>query len=201
MWIKNLAFLFLIILPFISFSQELKNGIFANINTDKGEILVRLEFEKVPITVANFVGLAEGSIKNNHTGTGEPFYNGLIFHRVIKNGIIQGGDPQGDGFGNPGYNFKDEFHKELKHDKSGVLSMANSGKNTNGSQFFITHRAIPSLDKKHTVFGNVIKGQEIVDAIEEGDKILKLTIMRIGLAAESFDVNAVFSDKNRKLLK
>ena len=180
---KNTIVFLFIIIPFISFSQELDNGIYANINTEKGEFLIRLEYEKAPMTVANFVGLAEGSIPNNHVGSGESFYAGLVFHRVVKNGIIQGGDPQGNGLGNPGYNFKDEFHKELKHDKPGVLSMANSGKNTNGSQFFITHRPIPSLDKKHSIFGFVIKGQEIVDIIEEGDQIIDIAIIRQGLDA------------------
>ncbi len=196
------SFIFLIILiPLFSFSQELEDGVFANIKTIKGEVIIKLEYDKTPMTVANFVGLAEGSMPKNHVGTGESFYKGLVFHRVVENGIIQGGDPKGNGFGNPGYYFKDEFHKELKHDKPGVISMANSGKNTNGSQFFITHRAIPSLDKKHTIFGSVVKGQEVVDVIEEGDKIIDIVIIRKGVNAKEFDVKIFMSEKDRRSVK
>ena len=198
--VYKFIFLFLLI-PFISVCQQLDNGMFANIKTIKGEILLQLEFKKVPMTVANYVGLAEGSIPNTHVGTGESFYKGLVFHRVVDNGIIQGGDPKGNGFGNPGYYFKDEFHTELKHDRPGVLSMANSGKNTNGSQFFITHRPIPTLDKKHTVFGFVVKGQEIVDMIEEGDKIIDIVIIRKGVDAKEFDVKTNLTEKDRKSAK
>ena len=145
----------------------------------KGEIIIELEYEKTPITVANFVSLAEGTMKNSSKSLGVPYYNGLKFHRVIDNFMIQGGCPNGNGMGDPGYKFQDEFHPELKHDKAGVLSMANSGPNTNGSQFFITHNETPWLDNKHTVFGYVISGQEIVDAIEQDDIIEKITIERI----------------------
>jgi peptidyl-prolyl cis-trans isomerase A (cyclophilin A) len=195
---RRLIIIFFSICCGTCFSQSLSDGIYAEIETSKGKITVKLEYEKVPVTVANFIGLAEGKIPNNHVADGEPFYNGLTFHRVVENGIIQGGDPKGDGFGNPGYKFKDEFHPELKHDKAGVLSMANSGKNTNGSQFFITHRAIPSLDEKHSVFGQVVKGMDVVNIIKEGDKIISIKIIRVGDKAAGFKAEEVFTEKLRK---
>jgi len=164
---------------------EFENGLYALMDTSKGEILLRLEFEKVPMTVVNFVGLAEGSIQSNR-GAGVRFYDGLKFHRVIKKFMIQGGDPRGNGSGGPGYTFPDEFHPKLKHNSAGVLSMANSGRNTNGSQFFITHKATPHLNGLHTVFGKVVKGQEVVDAIRKGDKIRRLSIIRAGDNASNF---------------
>jgi peptidyl-prolyl cis-trans isomerase A (cyclophilin A) len=144
-------------------------GLYATLKTSMGEITIRLFDDKVPKTVANFVGLATGARAWSDPGSGEqvtrPLYNGTIFHRVIPNFMIQGGDPLGLGSGGPGYRFADEFHAELRHDKPGIVSMANAGPNTNGSQFFITHRATPWLDGKHSVFGEVVKGQEVVDAI------------------------------------
>ena len=170
-----------------------ENGLYANIKTNKGDILIYLEFEKTPLTVANFVGLAEGDIPNSAKKEGEPYYNGIVFHRVIKDFMIQTGDPTGTGRGGPGYSFKDEFHKELKHDKAGILSMANAGPGTNGSQFFITHKETPWLDNRHSVFGHVISGQDVVDAIENGDKIIEVEIIRKGKDARKFDALNTFN--------
>ena len=171
---------------------NLENGMYAKINTTKGDILIQLEYEKTPLTVANFVALAEGTMKNKHKDLGVPYYDGLKFHRVIADFMIQGGCPEGSGMGDPGYKFADEFHTDLKHDKAGILSMANSGPATNGSQFFITHKETPWLDGKHTVFGHVIKGMDIVDSIAQDDKMNTVTIIRKGAAAKSFDAPKVF---------
>lgn len=158
----------------------MNNQLLAHIVTNRGTITVNLEYEKAPVTVANFVGLAEGSIPNKARNAGEPYYDGLTFHRVISDFMIQAGDPLGTGRGGPGYQFPDEFHPDLRHDGPGVLSMANAGPDTNGSQFFITHRETPWLDDKHTVFGRVVDGQQVVDAIRQGDIIERITIERIG---------------------
>tara|TARA_B000000609_G_C24106190_1_gene311238 strand:- start:176 stop:703 length:528 start_codon:yes stop_codon:yes gene_type:complete len=170
----------------------MENGIYAKITTDKGDILVNLEYKLTPITVSNFIGLSLGTLSNYSNRKNARFYDNLSFHRVIPDFMIQGGCPNGNGMGGPGYNFKDEFHPNLKHDKPGVLSMANAGPNTNGSQFFITHLPTPWLDGKHSVFGNVIEGQSIVDSISNGDKIQKIEIIRIGDDAEKFDEIKVF---------
>ena len=150
------------------------NGLFANISTSKGEIKIELEFEKTPGTVGNFVGLSLGLINNSIKPLGEAYYNGLKFHRVINDFMIQAGCPFGTGTGDPGYKFDDEFHSELKHDRPGVISMANAGPSTNGSQFFITHVETPWLDNKHTVFGNVIDGMDVVNSISQNDEICLL---------------------------
>jgi peptidyl-prolyl cis-trans isomerase A (cyclophilin A) len=169
----------------------MKDGLYAKFNTTKGEILVALEYKKTPGTVGNFVALAEGNLENKVKPQGKPYYDGLKFHRVIPDFMIQGGCPQGSGAGGPGYKFDDEFHPELKHDSPGVLSMANAGPGTNGSQFFITHTETSWLNGKHTVFGKVVEGQDIVDAIAQGDLIESLEIVRVGADAEAY--NAVES--------
>ncbi|MBQ0769393.1 MAG: peptidylprolyl isomerase [Bizionia sp.] len=170
----------------------MQDGLYAKFNTNKGVILVNLEFEKTPGTVGNFVALAEGNMENTAKPQGTPYYDGLKFHRVIPEFMIQGGCPQGAGTGNPGYKFDDEFHPDLKHDGPGVLSMANAGPGTNGSQFFITHNATDWLDGNHTVFGKVIEGQDVVDAIAQGDIIETLEIVRVGDAAEQFKAIEAF---------
>jgi peptidyl-prolyl cis-trans isomerase A (cyclophilin A) len=170
----------------------MNNGIYAKFTTSKGEILVQLEHEKTPGTVGNFVALSEGNLENAVKEQGTPYYDGLKFHRVIPDFMVQGGCPQGSGTGNPGYKFDDEFHSDLKHDAPGKLAMANSGPATNGSQFYITHVPTPWLDGKHTVFGAVIEGQEIVDAIAQGDTLTTVEIIRVGAAAEAFNAVEAF---------
>jgi len=170
-------------------------GIFATIVTTKGTIVVQLEFQKAPITVANFVSLVEGTntFVTKEKQKGKPFYDGLKFHRVIKDFMIQGGDPDGNGSGGCGYSFKDEF-SDLKFDKGGILAMANSGPATNGSQFFITHKDTPWLNMKHTIFGHVVQGMDIVNLVAQDDVILKVTITRKGTLAKQFDAPKVFTD-------
>jgi len=170
-------------------------GIFATIATNKGNIVVQLEYQKTPVTVANFIALAEGknTFVTNEKLKAKPFYDGLKFHRVIPDFMIQGGDPSGNGSGGPGYAFKDEF-TDLKHNKGGILSMANSGPASNGSQFFITHKETPWLDGKHTIFGHVTQGMDIVNLIAQNDVILKVTITRTGASAKAFNAPKVFSD-------
>jgi len=175
-------------------SAEYEDGLYAEIVTSKGVIVTELEYEKTPLTVTNFVGLAEGT-KDSNKPAGEPFYDGLTFHRVIPNFMIQGGDPQGTGAGGPGYNFADEIDPTLKHSGPGVLSMANAGPGTNGSQFFITHKATPWLDGKHTVFGKVVKGQDVVDAVENDDTIESIKIVRVGDDAKAFKADQASFEK------
>ncbi len=181
-------FLIVFALMFSLTSQaKLDDGLYANLHTNQGDIIVQLEFEKAPLTVINFVGLAEGT-KLSNIPAGKPFYDGLKFHRVIDNFMIQGGDPQGTGTGGPGYKFRDEI-TDLTHNAGGILSMANSGPNTNGSQFFITHTATPWLDGKHTVFGKVVEGMKVVNAIKKEDVIRKVEILRIGKKALAFSTD------------
>jgi peptidylprolyl isomerase len=178
----------------------MEDGLYAHMNTNKGTIKAQLTWAETPGTVANFIGLAEGKIENNQKSLGTPYYDGLKFHRVINDFMIQGGCPKGSGIGGPGYQFDDEFHPQLKHDRAGVLSMANAGPGTNGSQFFVTHGPTPWLDGKHTVFGFVVEGQDVVDAISQNDIIESLAIERVGKTAENFDPVAAFEtfQKNKK---
>ena len=165
----------------------MQEGIYAKFETAKGDILINLTYKLTPGTVGNFVSLVEGKLENDAKTQGTPYYDGLKFHRVIPDFMIQGGDPQGTGVGGPGYQFDDEFHPELKHDSPGVLSMANSGPGSNGSQFFITHVETPWLDNKHSIFGKVIEGMDIVNTIEQDDIMDKVTILRVGEEAESWN--------------
>jgi peptidylprolyl isomerase len=167
---------------------DLKDGLYAQFETDRGNIIVELYPEKAPLTVMNFVGLAEGDLdfanKKGH------FYDGLTFHRVIEDFMIQGGDPQGTGSGGPGYKFPDEADNGLVFDEPGKLAMANAGPDTNGSQFFITHVPTDWLNGKHTIFGSVIQGQDVVDAIQQGDTIDKVNIIRVGSEAQAYKADS-----------
>jgi len=192
--------------------QDLEDGLYAEIITNKGVMVAKLFYNKTPVTVANFVALAEG----NHpfladSLKGKKFYNGLIFHRVMDKFMIQGGDPTGTGSGGPGFKFEDEFHPDLKHDKPGILSMANGGPNTNGSQFFITEVPYPSLNNRHTVFGELVKGIEIQDSISNVETskpsnkpiddvvIEEINIIRIGHEAKNFDAPKIFKEELPKV--
>lgn len=169
-----------------------KEGVFAVIDTDKGEIVLNLFYKETPMTVTNFVGLAEGTLD---AAKGKPFYDGLKFHRVIADFMIQGGDPRGNGTGGPGYKFPDEFVDGYVFDKPGKLAMANSGANTNGSQFFITHVPTEWLNYKHTIFGEVVTGQDVVNAVAQDDKIKSVKIIRQGADAEKFTATQADFDK------
>ena len=185
----------IVVLTILSCSPKLEDGIYAKVSTNKGEIQLQLTYDQTPVTVANFVSLAEGTnTQVDSTYSGKPYYDGLIFHRVIQDFMIQGGDPTGTGQGGPGYRFDDEIVPELKHDGPGVLSMANAGPGTNGSQFFITHKETPWLDGKHTVFGRVTEGQSVVDSIAQNDTIIGITIIRKGRDAKKFDATTTFEN-------
>ena len=182
----------------------MQEGLYAQIKTNKGEIMLILHHDKSPGTVANFINLSEGKIKNSHKPMNVPYYDGLKFHRVIPDFMIQTGCPNGTGTGDPGYKFDDEFHPELRHNKPGILSMANSGVATNGSQFFITHVATNWLDDKHTVFGEVVEGLDIVNEIQQDDVIDSIIILRVGDEAEKWNSTEVFNnfkDKKEILIK
>jgi len=199
---KYLIFIF-ILLVFFSFcsknaTRNLKNGLYAEINTDKGEIIIQLEYKKAPMTVANFVGLAEGTIKNTFRKEGEPFFDGLKFHRVVKGFVIQGGDPNGNGNGGPGYEFPNEISPDLKHDSEGIVAMANAGPDTNGSQFYITLSSTPHLDGKYSIFGKVVEGMDVVKSIKKGDVIKSIKILRIGKDVENYKVS---DDMFKKLVE
>ncbi len=189
-----IAFTFLFLFSSCVSAENLEDGLYARFDTSKGKILLTLEFEKTPMTVMNFIGLAEGAFESTR-GEKARFYNGLKFHRVIENFMIQGGCPLGDGTGGPGYNFPDEFNQTLRHSGPGILSMANSGPGTNGSQFFITHLETPWLDDKHTVFGHVVEGMDVVNKIVQDDVIRKIDIIRVGAQAKAFKADRVTFDQ------
>ncbi|AXT60474.1 peptidylprolyl isomerase [Aquimarina sp. AD10] len=206
----NLLFLAIIALALNSCNEkypELQDGIYAEIVTNQGSAVAQLHYDKTPMTVANFVSLAEGTNSMvDSTYKGKKYYNGIIFHRVIKDFMIQTGDPLGTGTGDPGYKFPDEFVDSLSHKSKGILSMANSGPGTNGSQFFITLKETPWLNGKHTVFGEIVMGQDVIDSIgttktapgdkpENEIKMLEVNIIRKGSDAKAFDTNAEFIDK------
>jgi peptidyl-prolyl cis-trans isomerase A (cyclophilin A) len=184
--------------PYKSLMKELgiNKGIVAEIKTNKGDIYIQLHYEQAPLTVASFVGLAEGTLANKVTKVGEPYFDGLTFHRVVPNFVVQGGDPMGNGVGGPGYQFKQEIVKALSHDAEGVVAMANSGPNTNGSQFYITLAATPHLDGGYNVFGKVIKGMDVVKSLTQGDRMDKVSIIRLGGDAKKWDANATFNELN-----
>jgi peptidyl-prolyl cis-trans isomerase A (cyclophilin A) len=185
---------------------DLEDGLYAVMNTSKGEMVLELHAEETPITVANFVSLSEGNSKRvSDAYANKPYFNNTVFHRVIKDFMIQGGDPTGTGQGGPGYRFKDEFNEGLTHSSKGILSMANSGPYTNGSQFFITHKETPWLDQRHTVFGRLVKGESVLDSIANTatdptdkplDSILlkSVTIVRVGSEAKKFNANEIIEE-------
>ncbi len=175
--------------------KDLADGMYADIQTDKGDIWVELAHQKAPMTVANFVGLAEGTLIDTGKYAAKPFYDGLVFHRVVPDFVIQAGDPSGTGMGGPGYRFPDEINDDLKNDRRGTVAMANSGPNTNGSQFYITLKATPNLDGRYSVFGYVLDSlsQSVVDSIRVKDTIRTIKIVRVGPSAKAFRAEEVFA--------
>lgn len=161
----------------------LPDGLYARLTTVKGEVMIQLEYQKAPLTVGSFVGLAEGTLD---ASKGKKYFDGLTFHRVVADFVVQSGDPKGDGSGNPGYEFPNEIASDLKFDAEGIVGMANAGPNTNGSQFFITMKAAPNLDGGYTIFGKVVQGMDVVKKIAQGDKLVKIEVLRNGSAARSF---------------
>lgn len=208
-YLKTVSLFLLLTISSIAIASVNKKdaNMYAEITTNRGVIKVKLFFKQTPMTVANFVALAEGQMKNEAKELGVPYYDGTKFHRVISKAqgsgqdfMIQGGDPQGTGMGGPGYKFPDEIVDSLKHDKPGILSMANAGAGTNGSQFFITIVPTPWLDGKHTVFGEVVEGQDIVNTTLQGDEIKSIKIIREGKDAEKFDAPTVFEEAKAALI-
>jgi peptidyl-prolyl cis-trans isomerase A (cyclophilin A) len=172
-----------------------KDGLYAAIFTQKGLIVCKLEYAKAPVTVGNYIALVEGKMPNSGRPVGQPFYDGLTFHRCIPNFMIQGGDGAQKGYNNPAYVFEDEFNPELRHDGPGVLSMANAGPNTNNTQFFITHVGTPHLNDKHSVFGKVVEGLNVVYTMANGDRMDSVRIVRVGDAAKKFDGLKTFNNR------
>jgi peptidyl-prolyl cis-trans isomerase A (cyclophilin A) len=170
-------------LAFSCKASDLPDGLYARLVTAKGNIIIKLEYQKAPLTVGNFVGLAEGKLD---ASKGKKYFDGLSFHRVVQDFVIQTGDPKGDGSGGPGYEFPNEIASELQYDSEGVVGMANAGPDTNGSQFFITMKATPNLNGGYTIFGKVTEGMDVVKKIAQGDKLEKVEIVRSGSAAKSF---------------
>lgn len=198
---KNFGYLIVILLlascsPYKSTLKQkgYGDGLYAAIATNRGDIYIKLEPQKAPLTTANFVGLAEGTIDNKVKKPGVRFYDGVVFHRVEPGFVIQGGDPMGTGRGGPGYQFHQEIHPELKHDSAGIVAMANSGPNTNGSQFYITLRPTNSLDGHYNIFGSVVMGMDVVKQTQIGDRIAKVRIIRLGRDAKAFSATATFKD-------
>ncbi|MFT5511993.1 MAG: peptidyl-prolyl cis-trans isomerase A (cyclophilin A) [Bacteroidia bacterium] len=188
------------VMPVDAVKEKYGDGLYAQINITEGDVLIRLAMDKAPLTVANFVALTEGNMPNDFRAAGVPYYDGLLFHRVINvangdsyNFMIQGGDPDGNGSGGPGYQFRNETHPLLTHSGAGILAMANSGPNTNGSQFYITNDAQPSLDGSYNVFGKVVEGQGRVDRTLKGDKMYYVAIIRVGEKATNFDALTTFN--------
>lgn len=176
----------------MSLIADQPDGLYAYFQTPKGDIVAKLEPEKAPLTTANFVGLAEGTIENSARPLGTPYFDSLLFFRVEPGFVIQGGDPLNNATGGPGYSFPDEFHPDLRHNRAGTLAMANSGPNTNGSQFYFTLKPTPQLDNHYSIFGYVVKGEDVLDSIQKNDPMQKVRILRKGAAAESFDAKTVF---------